>query len=119
MTRRATQAKFVPVVEPVSDLRLRVVCVSSGSVWTIAAERARCGFLVVDLGGNGVDGVDLHGHGQLVHVAVVQDAAAGSDLKGALLLLLGALHIFVVANDLQPEQPRGDGEGPEEERRGR
>ncbi len=58
-----------------------------------------CGrLLVVDLGGHGVDGVDLHGHGQLAHVAVVKNAAAGSYLKGALLLLLGALNVFAVAD---------------------
>ena len=51
-------------------------------------QRARRGFLVVDLRGNGVDGVDLHGHGQFVQVAVVENAAARRDLKGALLLLL-------------------------------
>ena len=79
-----------------------------------SGERTGGAFLVVDLGRNGVDGVDLHGHGQLVHVAVIENAAAGRDLKGALLLLFRALHVFVVANDLQPEETRGDGDGPEE-----
>ena len=73
----------------------------------------RGGLLVVDLGGVGVDGVDLHGHGQLVQVAVVEDAAARSHLKGALLLLVGALHVLLVVDDLQPEEAAGDGAGPE------
>ncbi len=49
--------------------------------------------LVVDLIGDGIDGVDLHRHGQLTHVAVVEDATAWRYLKGALLLLLRAFNI--------------------------
>ena len=76
------------------------------------------GLLVVDFGGDGVDGVDLHGHGELAQVAVVEDAAARRDLKGALLLLLGALDVFGVANDLEPEEAGGDGDRPRAERTG-
>ena len=77
-------------------------------------EGARGGLLVGDLGGIGVDGVDQHGHGQLAHVAVIENAAARSHFKGALLLLLGALDEFLVAHDLQPEEARGNGAGPEQ-----
>ena len=80
-------------------------------------ERARGGRLVVDFGGIGVDGVDLHGHGQLVQIAVEEHAAAGSDFKGALLLLIGALDEFLVAEYLEPEQAAGDQACPDQERR--
>ncbi len=82
-----------------------------------AGEGARVGGLVFvfDFVGNGVDGVDLHGHGELAHVAVVEDAAAWRDLKGALLLLLRAFNVFRVVDDLEPEEADGDGERPEEE----
>ena len=74
---------------------------------------------VVDFVGDGIDGVDLHGHGELAQVAVVEDAAARRDFKGALLLLLRAFHVVGMADELQPEEPGGDGEGPERERRSR
>ena len=95
--------KAVALVEAVRDLVFGVSA-SSGSVCTIAASVRAAAFLVVDLRGNGVDGVDLHGHGQLAHVAVVENAAAGRNFKGALLLLVGALDVFLVAHDLQPEE---------------
>ena len=114
MTRRAIQAKLWPAVEAVGDLGFSVVRCVFGVGVDDGGEGARGGLLVVDLGGVGVDGVDLHGHGQFVQVAVVEDAAAGSDLKGALLLLFGALHVFLVAHDLQPEEAACDGAGPEE-----
>jgi hypothetical protein len=41
-------------------------------------------------------------------VAVIKDAAARSDFKCALLLLLGALNVFVMADNLNPEEPRTD-----------
>ncbi len=66
----------------------------SGSVWTMAASSMRGRLLVVNLGRHGIDGVRLHGHGQFAQVAVVEDAAARSHLKGALLLLLCAPYIF-------------------------
>ena len=75
---------------------------------------ARGGGVVVDLGGVGVDGVDLNGHCQLAQVAVVEHAAARRDLEGALLLLLGAVDELAVADDLQPEEAGGDGAGPKE-----
>ena len=83
-------------------------------MWTSGGEGVRGGLLVVDLGGIGVDGVHLHGHGQLAQVAVVEHAAARSHLKGALLLLLGALDEFLVAHDLEPEEAGGNGAGPEQ-----
>ena len=85
----------------------------------MAARVRAAAFLSSISDGNGVDGVDLHGHGQLVHVAVIEHAAAGRHLKGALLLLLRALNIFVVAHDLEPEETAGDGAGPEEKEAGR
>ena len=54
--------------------------------------------------------------GKFAQIAIVKNAAAGSYLKGALLLLLGALNIFAMANDLNPEEASGNGEGPEEEK---
>jgi hypothetical protein len=76
----------------------------------------RGGLLVVDLGGNGVDGIDLHGHGQFAQVAVEKHAAPRSDLKGALLLLLGALLELVVAHHLQPEQAEENGAHPKQKK---
>ena len=96
--------KAVAVVEAVRQSASSVVCLSSGSVWTIAARVRAAAFLSSISDGIGVDGVDLHGHGQLAQVAVVENAAARSHLKGALLLLFGALHVFLVAHDLQPEE---------------
>ncbi len=115
VTRRAIQAKLLPSSRRCAIWSSRV-SLSSGSVWTIGGQHAGCGFLVVDLRRNGIDGVDLHGHGEFVHVAVVENAAAGRNLKGALLLLLGALNVFVVADDLQPEEARGNGTRPRRER---
>ena len=43
-----------------------------------------------------------------------KNAAAGCDLKCALLLLFGALNVIAVADDLQPEKPCRNGKGPEE-----
>ena len=60
---------------------------------------------------------DLHGHGQLVQVAVVEHAAARSNLKGALLLLFGALHKLLVADDLEPEEPAADGQAQSRKKR--
>jgi hypothetical protein len=53
----------------------------------MGGQRAGEARLVVNFSGDGVDGVDLDGHGQFVQVAVVENAAARSYLKGALLLL--------------------------------
>ena len=81
-------------------------------------ERSECAcgsLLVGDLTGIGVDGVDQHGHGQLAHVAVVEDAAARSDVESALLLFFSALNKVLVAHDLEPEEAAGDGAGPEQE----
>ena len=101
VTRRATQAKLRPAAR-----RAAISLFGGARVFGIGVhdggEDARGGFLVVDLGGVGVDGVDLHRHGQLAQVAVVENAAAGSHLEGALLLLLGALDVFLVAHDLEP-----------------
>jgi hypothetical protein len=51
-----------------------------------------------------------------VQVAVVENAAAGRYLKGALLLLFRALDIGLVLDDLEHEEARGDGAGPEQEK---
>ena len=59
---------------------------------------------------------DLHGHGQLAQVAVIEHAAARSYLKGALLLPLGALHVLAVTHYLKPEKPKDDQSGPDEEK---
>ncbi len=95
VTRRAIQAKLCPAARRAA-ISLSVVRTSSGSVWTMAARVCAAAFLSSISRGVGVDGVDLHGHGQLVQVAVVEHAAAGSYLKGALLLPVGALNVFLV-----------------------
>src|SRR6266568_4226756 len=77
-------------------------------------EGAGSGFFVVDLGGAGIDGVDMDGHRQLAEVAIIENTAAGSYLKGALLLLLRALYVFRVLHDLKPEEAEGDGAGPKQ-----
>ena len=114
-TRRATQAKFSALLRGDRRSGLRGSACLLGRCGRLRASvRAARPCLVVDLGGNGVDGVDLHGHGQFVQVAVVENAAARSDFKRALLLLLRALDVFVVTDDLQPEETCRDGECPEE-----
>ena len=114
VTRRATQAKLWPA------FRRAAICVLGGAAHlrgrcARCAARVRAAACLSSISrGIGVDGVDQHGHGQLVQVAVVEDAAPGSHLKGALLLLFGALHVFLVAHDLQPEQAARDGAGPKQ-----
>ena len=87
VTRRATQAKLCPLSSRAA-ICSSVVCVVFGVGVHDGGQSVRGGLLVVDLGGHGVDGVHLHGHGQFVQIAVVEHAAPGSYLKGALLLLL-------------------------------
>ena len=60
--------------------------------------------LIRNLGGHGKDGVHLHRHGQLAQVAVIEHAAPRSNVKGALLLLPGALQKFAVMHYLKPEE---------------
>ncbi len=72
--------------------------------------------LVVDFGGNGVDGVDLHGHGQLAQVAIIEHAASRSYLEGALLLLLRSPQKLVVAHHLEPEEAKNDDTGPHQKK---
>jgi len=50
--------------------------------------------------------------GSLVQVAVVEHAAAGRNLEGTLLLLVGALDVLLVLHDLEHEEAEGDGAGP-------
>ena len=114
VTRRATQAKLWPAVRRAA-ISVSVVCLSAGSAWTIAARARAAACLSAIFAGIGVDRVDQHGHGQLAHVAVVKNAAARSYIKGALLLLFGALYEVLVAHDLKPEEAAGDGAGPDEE----
>ena len=118
VTRRAIQAKPRPSFEALGDFVTR---------WSARRpdRRGRGGegagpgrlVFVFDFVGDGVDGVDLHGHGEFAHVAVVEDAAARRDLKGALLLALCALNVVGVVNELKPEEADGDGERPEKRRR--
>ena len=77
-----------------------------------ARQRRSRRILVLYLGGNAVDRVDQHGHGQLMQVAVVEDAAARRYLKGALLLARGQLYELTVGDHLQPEQAPQDDERP-------
>ena len=82
-------------------------------------DRGQCAggrLLVVDFGGHGKDGVHLHGHGQLAQVAVIEHAAARSHLKGALLLLVGALHKLLVAHHLEPEEAQDNQNGPKQKK---
>src|SRR5579862_9842383 len=62
-----------------------------------------------------VNRINLHRHRQLAQVAIVQNAAAGSYFKCALLLLFCALNISRVLNDLEPEQTAGDRKDPHAE----
>jgi hypothetical protein len=70
------------------------------------------GLLVCNLGGHGEDRVHLHGHGQLVQIAVIEHAPARSHLEGALLLPLCALHVLLVAHHLEPEEAQDNQDGP-------
>jgi hypothetical protein len=90
-------------VEPVGNLilaGLRVVRVAMHD----GCEHPRCFLFVANLGGIGVNGIGLYGHGQFVQVAIVENAAARRDLKGALLLLLRPIRVFLMANNLQHKQ---------------
>ena len=71
---------------------------------------------VFDLGGHGEDGVNLHGHGQLAQIAVIKHAAARCHLEGALLLLFRALDVLLVLHHLEPEEARGNQDGPEQKK---
>jgi hypothetical protein len=102
-TRRATQAKLCPF-QARGNLLLGGLRVIAGRYAPARPAHARR-LLVVDLGGHGVDGVHLHGHGQLAQVAVVEYAAARSYLKGALLLLAWARSMKLRGE--QPEARRG------------
>ncbi len=73
---------------------------------------------VRDIGGHYINGIGEHGHRQLVQIAVVENAAAGRYLKGALLLLGGAVDEIFVMNDLQPDQPATDDDEPANEEEG-
>ena len=77
--------EVLALVEAMGDLVFAGQLVFGVGVYD-RGQRACSGFLIVNLGGHRVDGVDLHGHGELVHVAVVENAAARRNLKGALLL---------------------------------
>ena len=48
-----------------------------------------------------------------MQIAVVEHTAAGSYLKGALLLPLGTLDKLLMAHYLQPEEARGNRQRPE------
>jgi hypothetical protein len=72
------------------------------------------GLLVRDLGGVSEYGVDEHGHGQFVEVSVIEHAAAGRNIKCALLLLLGAFEILLVTHDLEPEEAGDDNACPKQ-----
>ena len=103
------------VLEAIQDLvfaGLRVIGIGVNQ----RSDLARGFGLVGNLRGIGVNRIGLHGHGQLVQVAVVENAAARRHFKRALLLLLRALHEFLVAHDLQSEEPGRDGAGPEEKK---
>ena len=72
--------------------------------------------LVVNLAGNGIEGVRLHRHGQLLQVAVVEHAAARRNFKGAQLLFFSALHKLLVPNNLEPEKAAADDQRPDEKK---
>ena len=67
-------------------LRLHVLQQAVGVLAGHAGQQRRGGFLVGDFTGHGEDRIDLHGHRQLLPVAVVDDAALRRDLHRALLL---------------------------------
>lgn len=105
----------VSVVESISDLVFGGPLVFKIDV-NDAGKEVRGGFLVVDLGGHGVDGVDLYGGGEFAQIAIVQNAATRSYFKCALLLLFSALDILVMMNNLEPEEPARDSQSSEEEK---
>ena len=105
--------KVVPCVQARGNLVVRGQRIFGIGVHQ-RGQGARGGRLVGNLSRIGVDGVGQNGHGQLAQVAVVENAAARSHFKGALLLLGGALHKLLMAHDLQPEQAAGNGAGPQE-----
>ena len=106
--------KAVSVVKPVGNLRFGGSLVLRIDMNDSGEDMCRA-LLVVDLGGHGVNRVDLHRGGKLAQIAIVEYAATGSYFECALLLLLGALDIFAVMNDLNPEEASGNGECPHEE----
>ena len=72
--------------------------------------------LVFHIAGRGVNRIHLHGHGQLMQVAVIKHASARRYLDTALLLLGRTVLEFGVAHHLQPEQPAAYREGPQEKK---
>ena len=99
---------FVETIENLLLSGLRIVGINVND----GRECVRGGRLVVDLNRHGKDRVHLHRHGQLVQIAVVQNAAPRRDFKRALLLLLRALNEFLMANNLEPEKTACDRAGP-------
>ena len=70
---------------------------------------------VGNFAGNGKHRVHRNGHGQLVAVAVVNDAAAGRHRNRALLLPLRALQPVAVTEDLQLNQAEADESTPQKQ----
>ena len=64
-----------------------------------------------------VDRIGQHGHGQLMQVAVVENSAPRRNLKGALLLPGGTVHVVFVMDDLQPDQAATDQDDPATKKR--
>jgi hypothetical protein len=69
--------------------------------------------LIGDIARDCIDGVDRDSHGELVQVAVIEDAATGSDLKGALLLQGCARYPLTMPNHLKPDEAAADEHDPE------
>src|SRR5437773_1659984 len=63
---------------------------------------------IIDLIGNREDRINFDADCQFVLVAVVDDASRRGDLKGALLLTLGALPVIGGMNDMEKIEPRSD-----------
>jgi hypothetical protein len=105
--------EVVPRVQARGDLVLRGQRIFGIGVHQ-RGQRARCGRLVGNFRRIGVNGVGQNRHGQLAQVAVVENAAAWSHFKSALLLFRCALHELLMAHDLQPEQASRNGAGPQE-----
>ena len=103
----------VPALANPLDHRLAILGVAVGQR---AAQRRGRRLGVAELARHRVDRVGVHAVGEDVPVAIEDVAALGGRLDGARMLALGARLQLAVAEDLQIDQARLDGDRPEQEK---
>ena len=107
LVRPTTEVARVISAFAAGDLTQKMALEIEGQ--SVRGEYLRLGVTAVaHLRRHGVDGIHHHRHRQLAQIAVVEHAAPRSHLKRPLLLPRSLFHVMMMANDLQPREPRGD-----------